>query len=69
MTKTKKPRAKKRAQPATPVAACAWFARCTNPATGTTPHPVLGSVPTCDRCHTFATGTPRDQHPLACTSI
>lgn len=38
---------------------CAWFARCTNPATGTTSHPVLGSVPTCDRCHTFATGQSR----------
>ena len=36
--------------------ACAWFAGCTNEATGKTPHPVLGPVATCDRCHTFATG-------------
>jgi hypothetical protein len=35
---------------------CQWFARCTNAATTTTPHPVLGNVPTCDRCHQFATG-------------
>lgn len=35
---------------------CMWFAGCTNPATGTTPHPILGDVPTCVRCHKFATG-------------
>ena len=35
---------------------CEWFLLCTNPATGSTPHPVLGKVPTCDRCHQFATG-------------
>ena len=29
---------------------CMWFAACDNPATGTTPHPILGDVPTCDRC-------------------
>lgn len=29
---------------------CEWFALCENPATGTTPHPILGAVPTCDRC-------------------
>lgn len=34
---------------------CRWFAGCTNEATCTTPHPVLGDVPTCDRCHKFAT--------------
>jgi hypothetical protein len=34
---------------------CQWFAYCTNEATGTTPHPILGDVPTCDRCHRFAT--------------
>jgi hypothetical protein len=39
---------------------CAWFARCGRPATGTTPHPVLGDVPTCDRCHRFATGKDRE---------
>lgn len=29
---------------------CAWFALCTNAATGTEPHPILGDVPICDRC-------------------
>ena len=33
---------------ATPM--CEWFALCTNAATGTTAHPVLGDVPICDRC-------------------
>lgn len=33
---------------------CAWFAGCGRPATGTTPHPILGDVPTCDRCAAFA---------------
>lgn len=33
---------------------CQWFARCDRPATSTTPHPVLGDVPTCDECHAFA---------------
>jgi hypothetical protein len=33
---------------------CEWFALCDRPATGFTPHPVLGSVPTCDRCATRA---------------
>jgi hypothetical protein len=33
---------------------CQWFLRCTNEATGTTPHPILGEVPTCDRCAAFA---------------
>lgn len=33
---------------------CKWFARCGRSATGTTPHPVLGAVPTCDRCAAFA---------------
>jgi len=32
---------------------CRWFAKCDRLATGTTPHPVLGDVPTCDRCHSF----------------
>jgi hypothetical protein len=29
---------------------CRWFALCANRATGVVPHPVLGSVPVCDRC-------------------
>ena len=39
--------------------ACAWFALCDRAATGTTPHPILGDVPTCDHCHRFATGETR----------
>jgi hypothetical protein len=38
---------------------CQWFAHCQNAATGITPHIVLGDVPTCDRCHTFAGGGAR----------
>ncbi|MHB8538168.1 MAG: JAB domain-containing protein [Candidatus Dormibacteria bacterium] len=33
---------------------CRWFLRCGRPATGMTPHPILGDVPTCDRCAAFA---------------
>jgi len=29
---------------------CEWFALCDNIATATEPHPVIGSVPICDRC-------------------
>jgi len=29
---------------------CEWFAYCENRATLTMPHPVLGSVPICERC-------------------
>lgn len=29
---------------------CEWFALCTNEATHTEPHPILGDVPICDRC-------------------
>lgn len=29
---------------------CQWFAYCTNDATGTQSHPILGEVPICDRC-------------------
>lgn len=49
----------KKAKSATPL--CAWFVLCTRPATGTTPHPVLGDVRTCDRCHEFATGSKREE--------
>lgn len=34
---------------------CDWFAGCERPATGYVPHPVLGNVSTCDKCHAFAT--------------
>jgi hypothetical protein len=40
---------------------CQWFAGCGRPATGTTPHPILPPVPTCDRCHKFATGKERQR--------
>ena len=49
----------KRLKKKNPTPRCEWFLLCTNPATGSTPHSVLGSVPTCDRCHTFATGEVR----------
>jgi hypothetical protein len=39
--------------------ACEWFALCDRPAAGTTAHPILGAVPTCDRCNEFAGGAPR----------
>jgi hypothetical protein len=34
---------------------CQWFARCDRNATTITPHPVLGDVPTCQRCADLAT--------------
>lgn len=34
---------------------CGWFTFCFNLATGTTDHPILGAVPTCDSCHKFTT--------------
>jgi hypothetical protein len=33
---------------------CKWFLRCTNPATTTVPHPILGDVPCCQGCADFA---------------
>jgi len=46
-------------QPFVNTVMCQWFALCNRPATGTTRHPALGNVPTCDRCHNFATGESR----------
>lgn len=34
----------------TPSTECEWFAFCQNPAAGNVAHPVLGQVPTCQRC-------------------
>lgn len=39
-----------------PLHGCEWFILCERPATGLTPHPVLGQVPTCDKCAAFAKG-------------
>lgn len=33
-----------------PAEPCRWFAACTNPATTTVAHPILGDVSTCARC-------------------
>lgn len=41
---------------------CQWFAGCTREATTTTPHPTLGDVPTCARCHRFARHQAADPH-------
>lgn len=38
---------------------CEWYALCMNPAVGTTPHPILGNVPICQRC--------ADKHALVIT--
>jgi hypothetical protein len=29
---------------------CSWFALCDHPAAGVVHHPILGNVPTCQRC-------------------
>lgn len=29
---------------------CEWWSRCTNEATTTEPHPILGEVPICGHC-------------------
>lgn len=29
---------------------CEWYALCDNPADGMVSHPILGEVPTCQRC-------------------
>jgi len=35
---------------APPRETCRWFLLCENVATVDLPHPILGSVPTCQRC-------------------
>jgi len=35
---------------------CGWFLLCANKATDSLPHPVLGSVPVCERCRSFVKG-------------
>lgn len=35
---------------------CEYFALCDNPADGTVDHPILGTVPTCNRCATMMGG-------------
>jgi len=47
-------------EPVTSPTLCQWFALCTNPATITRPHPVLGDVPICDRCQAKIAGL---EHP------
>lgn len=44
-----------------PEGLCQWFLKCEREAMGVTPHSVLGSVPTCDLCHKFATGETRSK--------
>lgn len=43
-------------KPAAPAPTCHWFLNCTNPATTTVKHPILGDVPTCARCAARAAG-------------
>lgn len=33
---------------------CEWFLLCENPATREIMHPIIGAVPTCERCATIA---------------
>lgn len=35
---------------------CEWFAMCANPAVGTVAHPIMGEVPTCQRCTRWSGG-------------
>ena len=39
------------------VVACGWFARCDRPANGVQPHPILGDIPSCQRCADVVSGT------------
>lgn len=39
---------------------CEWFALGENDATHDEPHPVLGSVPCCDRCAAVAADAPSE---------
>ena len=38
---------------------CEWFALCDHPATLLVAHPILGDVPTCERCVAKLDLTPR----------
>ncbi len=35
---------------------CEFFLQCVRPAAMRYDHPILGKVPCCDRCYTFASG-------------
>lgn len=48
-------RTKVRRQPT--VQLCEWYAMCANEAIGAAPHPLMSSVPVCERC--------RAKHDLA----
>jgi hypothetical protein len=43
-----------------PPGICRWFLLCTNPATQHVAHPILSTVPACDRCAERA--TPKESH-------
>lgn len=58
---TRKKAARKSARQA--VQKCMWFRDCKNAATGTTKHPILGDVPTCERCNKFATNPKAKKNP------
>lgn len=44
-------------EPDEPDVLCEWFALCDHPATHYREHPVLGPVPTCDRCERMVTAS------------
>ncbi len=53
-----------RTKTATPAAdQCKWFLLCTNPATTSLSHPILGGVPTCQSCaDKYARLAPREEN-------